>query len=81
MRAWLTEDEATALVGRAAMTLRNWRLAHLVQGRKRKGVWEYERTSLIRCAESMRWRYEHRRAVPGPGRGRFPSPPDSPTLF
>lgn len=61
-RAWLTEHEACQIVNRSPITLRNWRLAHLVQARKRKGVWEFEFLSLQRAAQNQAWQYQSTRA-------------------
>lgn len=81
MNIWLTEHEAAKYVNRTPRTLEHWRHNKKVLARKRRGTWEYEKTSLTRCLAAARWSYEHRRIIPGPGRGRFLSPPDSPTLF
>lgn len=70
MRVWLTSDEAARYVGRSTLTLRSWRLKGLVRARKRKGAYEFEKTSLRRAREQMEWNYSHRRIVPGSGRGR-----------
>ena len=70
MTIWLTVEEASKLVNRSPLTLRDWRTRGQVVARQRKNTWEFDRDSLLRAKELMEWRYEHRRIVPGTGRGR-----------
>lgn len=70
MKVWLTTSEAVTYTGKSELTLRSWRLKRIVQARKTRGSWEFEQRSLRRAKQQMEWNYEHRRIVPGPGRGR-----------
>lgn len=67
---WVTEFEAAKLVDRSRVTISDWRRARFVVARKRRGLWLYDRDSLLRARDRMVWNYSHRRIVPGTGRGR-----------
>ena len=70
MTIWLTVEEASKLVGRAPLTLRDWRTKGFVVARQRKNTWEFDHDSLLKAKEFMDYQYAHRRIVPGTGRGR-----------
>ena len=70
MTVWLTVEEASKLVDRSHFTLRDWRVRGYVVARTRKDTWEFDRDSLLKAKQLMEWRYQHRRIVPGSGRGR-----------
>jgi hypothetical protein len=67
-RLWLIEPDASRFIGRSGRTIRNWRRMGLVECKKYRGNWAYEK-------DSLRWaRDESRRRMmalpPGPGRHR-----------
>lgn len=72
-RVWLSEQESMSLVGRSKFTLKLWRQKRLVRTRRYKDSIEYERESLLAAKQAMEWKYEHRRIVPGSGRGHWQS--------
>lgn len=68
---WLNETDACTYIDRAPSTLRDWRLQRLVQAKKIKDTWYFDKESLSNARKQMEHNYRFRRIVPGSGRGRW----------
>ena len=71
---WICEEDAIRLVNRSRYTLRRWRRKNHARARRHEGdgLW-YNRAALLAIRDYMQERYDTRRIVPGPGRGKWHS--------